>query len=230
MESFKVENLNFSYPDRDIMALDNINFTVGQGEFVLLFGKSGCGKTTLLRLLKSSLAPDGNMDGTIYFEGKPLSLYDAGEQASRIGFVMQNPDSQIVTDKVWHELAFGLESLGYSNTEIRTRVSEMASFFGIQTWFHKNVTELSGGQKQLLNLASVMVMQPSVLILDEPVSQLDPIAAGEFLKTLEKINLELGTTVILTEHRLEDAFPLADRVIVMDNGEIIADSAPSEIG
>lgn len=230
MESFKVENLNFSYPDRDIMALDNINFTVGQGEFVLLFGKSGCGKTTLLRLLKSSLAPDGNMDGTIYFEGKPLSMYDAGEQASRIGFVMQNPDSQIVTDKVWHELAFGLESLGYSNTEIRTRVSEMASFFGIQTWFHKNVTELSGGQKQLLNLASVMVMQPSVLILDEPVSQLDPIAAGEFLKTLEKINLELGTTVILTEHRLEDVFPLADRVIVMDNGEIIADSAPSEIG
>ncbi len=230
MESFKVENLSFTYPDRNVSALDNINLTVGQGEFLLIFGKSGCGKTTLLRLLKSSLAPYGKLEGTIYFEGKPLSLYDTGKQASCIGFVMQNPDSQIVTDKVWHELAFGLESLGYSDTEIRTRVSEMASFFGIQTWFHKNVTELSGGQKQLLNLASVMVMQPSVLILDEPVSQLDPIAAGEFLKTLEKINRELGTTVILTEHRLEEAFPLADRVIVMDDGEIIADSAPSEVG
>jgi len=230
MESFKIENLSFTYPDRGVRALDNINLTVGQGEFLLIFGKSGCGKTTLLRLLKSSLAPYGKLEGTIYFDGKPLSLYDTGKQASCIGFVMQNPDSQIVTDKVWHELAFGLESLGYSDTEIRTRVSEMASFFGIQTWFHKNVTELSGGQKQLLNLASVMVMQPSVLILDEPVSQLDPIAAGDFLKTLEKINRELGTTVILTEHRLEEAFPLADRVIVMDNGEIIADSAPSEVG
>ncbi|MEE1043430.1 MAG: ATP-binding cassette domain-containing protein, partial [Clostridia bacterium] len=113
---------------------------------------------------------------------------------------------------------------------MRTRVSEMASFFGIQNWFYKKVCELSGGQKQLLNLASVMVMQPSVLILDEPTSQLDPIAAGEFLKTLEKINRELGTTVILTEHRLEDAFPMADRVIVMDGGKIIADETPTEVG
>ncbi len=230
MESFKVENLSFSYPNRCDKALEDINFAVNQGEFVLLCGKSGCGKTTLLRLLKSSLAPHGEISGSIYFNGKPLSQYDAKEQASQIGFVIQNPDNQIVTDKVWHELAFGLESLGYKQTEIRTRVSEMASFFGIQNWFYKKVTELSGGQKQLLNLASIMVMQPSVLILDEPASQLDPIAAGEFLKTLEKINRELGTTVILTEHRLEDAFPMADRVIVMDKGRIIADETPGEVG
>ena len=230
MESFKVENLSFSYPNRCDKALENINFTVNQGEFVLLCGKSGCGKTTLLRLLKSSLAPHGEISGSIYFKGKPLAEHDTKEQASNIGFVMQNPDNQIVTDKVWHELAFGLESLGYKQTEIRTRVSEMASFFGIQTWFYKKVTELSGGQKQLLNLASVMAMQPSVLILDEPTSQLDPIAAGEFLKTLEKINRELGVAVILTEHRLEDAFQMADRVIVMDNGKIIADEAPREVG
>ena len=230
MESFKVENLSFSYPNRCDKALKDINFAVNQGEFVLLCGKSGCGKTTLLRLLKSSLAPHGEISGNIWFNGKPLADYDTKEQASGIGFVMQNPDNQIVTDKVWHELAFGLESLGYKQTEIRTRVSEMASFFGIQTWFYKKVTELSGGQKQLLNLASVMAMQPSVLILDEPTSQLDPIAAGEFLKTLEKINRELGTTVILTEHRLEDAFPMADRVIVMDNGKIIADEVPNEVG
>lgn len=230
MESFKIENLSFTYPNRCDKALEDINFTVNQGEFVLLCGKSGCGKTTLLRLLKSSLAPYGEISGNIWFNGKPLADYNTKEHASGIGFVMQNPDNQIVTDKVWHELAFGLESLGYKQTEIRTRVSEMASFFGIQTWFYKKVTELSGGQKQLLNLASVMAMQPSVLILDEPTSQLDPIAAGEFLKTLEKINRELGTTVILTEHRLEDAFPMADRVIVMDGGKIIADETPTEVG
>ena len=230
MESFKVENLSFAYPNRTDKALDNINFSVNQGEFVLVCGKSGCGKTTLLRLLKSSLAPFGDISGNIFFNGKLLSDCDTREQASGIGFVMQNPDNQIVTDKVWHELAFGMESLGYRQSEIRTRVSEMASFFGIQTWFYKKVTELSGGQKQLLSLASIMAMHPSVLILDEPTSQLDPIAAGEFLKTIEKINRELGTTIILTEHRLEDAFPVADRVIVMDEGKIIADEAPNEIG
>lgn len=230
MESFKVENLSFTYPDRCDKALCDINFTVDQGEFVLLCGKSGCGKTTLLRLLKSSLSPFGKMDGNIYFNGKLLADCDTKEQATGIGFVMQNPDNQIVTDKVWHELAFGLESIGMGQNEIRTRVSEMASFFGIQNWFYKNVTELSGGQKQLLNLASVMVMSPSVLILDEPTSQLDPIAAGEFLKTLERINRELGTTIILSEHHLEDAFPIVDRVIVMDNGKIIADETPMNVG
>ena len=230
MEVFQIEHLSFTYPNRENPAIQDLNLTIQPGEFVLLCGTSGCGKTTLLRLLKSSLSPHGNVSGNILFQGKRLSEYDFRDQTSNIGFVMQNPDNQIVTDKVWHELAFGLESLGYKQTEIRTRVSEMASFFGIQTWFYKKVTELSGGQKQLLNLASVLAMQPSVLILDEPTSQLDPIAAGEFLKTLEKINRELGITVILTEHRLEDAFPLADRVIVMDQGAIIADAPPCEVG
>ena len=143
---------------------------------------------------------------------------------------MQSPENQIVTDKVWHELAFGLESLGYDTPTIRLRVSEMASFFGIQNWFYKDVNELSGGQKQLLNLAAIMSMQPSVLILDEPTSQLDPIAASDFLATLVKINRELGTTIILTEHRLEEAMPLSDRVIVMDQGKVIADGSPKEVG
>ena len=230
MESYQIEHLSFTYPNRETPALNDISLTVQQGEFVLLCGKSGCGKTTLLRLLKSSLSPYGTISGNIRFQGKPLAEYDQRAQASGIGFVMQNPDHQIVTDKVWHELAFGLESLGCKQSEIRTRVSEMASFFGIEGWFYKNVTELSGGQKQLLNLASVLAMQPSVLILDEPTSQLDPIAAGEFFQTLEKINRELGITVILTEHRLEDVLPLADRVIVMEQGHIIADTTPGEVG
>ncbi|MBE7036201.1 MAG: ATP-binding cassette domain-containing protein [Ruminococcaceae bacterium] len=230
MESFAVENVSFCYPNRTDKALKEINFTVNQGEFVLLCGKSGCGKTTLLRLLKSSLSPYGEIEGNIYFNGKILANYSVREQASGIGFVMQNPDNQIVTDTVWHELSFGLESLGYKQSEIRTRVSEMASFFGIESWFYQKVTELSGGQKQLLNLASVMAMQPSALILDEPTSPLDAIAAGEFLKTLEKINRELGTTVILTEHRLEEAFPVADKVLVMDEGKIVADATPEEVG
>jgi len=143
---------------------------------------------------------------------------------------MQNPDDQIVTDKVWHELAFGLESLGCDQKTMRSRVAEMACYFGIQDWFHRDVANLSGGQKQLLNLASIMAMQPEVLILDEPTSQLDPIAASDFLNTVRKINTELGTTVIITEHRLEDIFPYADRAVMMDGGKVIADDTPRNIG
>ncbi len=228
MECFKIENLSFKYPERDDFALKNIDLFVNKGEFITVCGRSGCGKTTLLRMLKPSISPHGEKTGQIYFEGQGLSDTDAKTQASKIGFVMQSPENQIVTDKVWHELAFGLESLGLENTEIRTRVSEMASFFGIEKWFHKKVCELSGGQKQILNLASIMAMQPSVLILDEPTSRLDPIAAGDFFATLKKINLELGTTVILSEHRLEEALPISDRVIVIDKGKIISDGTPRQ--
>ena len=230
MESYRVENLTFQYPSAEEPSLNGISFEVTEGEFLTVCGKSGCGKSTLLRQLKPVLAPCGARTGAVYFEGRDISDIDLREQSEKIGFVLQNPDNQLVTDKVWHELAFGLESLGMKTPEIRTRVAEMASFFGIQTWFHKSVAELSGGQKQLLNLAAVMVMQPSVLILDEPTSQLDPIAAQDFLGTVSKINRELGTTIILTEHRLEDAFAVSDRVIVMEKGRIIADDKPSGIG
>ena len=230
MESYQIEHLTFTYPNEKTPALDDISFDVAQGEFLTLCGKSGCGKSTLLRLLKPRLAPYGKRLGRIYFHGKPLEDSDDRTQSAAIGFVLQSPDNQIVTDKVWHELAFGLESLGCPTPEIRVRVAEMASFFGIQTWFHKNVCELSGGQKQLLNLAAVMVMQPSVLILDEPTAQLDPIAAADFLETVAKINREFGTTVLLSEHRLEEAFPLSDRVLVMDGGKIAALGTPTEVG
>ena len=230
MAHFKIEDLTFSYPGREEDALKHIDLTVGKGEYVVLCGASGSGKTTLLRQLKSVLTPHGNVSGKIYFDGMELSDVSPQEQAAKIGFVMQDPEDQIVTDKVWHELAFGLESLGVDPGTMRLRVAEMACYFGIQDWFHREVAELSGGQKQLLNLASIMAMQPQVLILDEPTSQLDPIAASDFLNTVRKINIELGTTVIITEHRLEDIFHAADRVVVMEAGEIVANGSPREVG
>ena len=231
MALFEIKDLNFSYPTSpDKKALCDVNLTIEKGEYVCVCGKSGSGKTTLLKHLKSVLAPTGELGGKIIFEGQNLCDVSIRDQSAKIGYVMQNPDNQVVTDKVWHELAFGLESLGYDQKTIRLRVAEMASFFGIQGWFHKDVSELSGGQKQLLNLASIMVMQPSVLILDEPTSQLDPIAATDFLNTVRKINLELGTTVIITEHRLEDIFYAADRVVVMEKGKVIANDSPRVIG
>lgn len=230
MELFKIINLSFTYPNRESPALDKINLTVKQGEFVTLCGKSGCGKSTLLRHMKTCLTPFGTRSGEVFFRGRILEESDERTQTSKIGYVMQNPDNQIVTDKVWHELAFGLESLGFDNRTIRLRVAEMASFFGIHNWFMKDVSQLSGGQKQLLNLASIMTMQPDVLILDEPTSQLDPIAANDFLETVKKINRDIGTTVIMSEHRLEEVFSISDRVVVMDRGAVIADGPPRKAG
>ena len=230
MELFTIRDLTFSYPEQHQPALRSLSLTVEQGEFLVLCGPSGCGKSTLLRQLKTVLAPHGRRTGELLLEGRPLDSLSQREQAERIGFVQQSPENQLVTDKVWHELAFGLESLGYDTPTIRRRVAEMASFFGIQNWFHKNVAELSGGQKQLLNLAAVMALQPSVLILDEPTSQLDPIAASDFLATLSRINRELGTTVILTEHRLEEAFGFASRVAVLEKGALLCTGTPAEVG
>ena len=230
MAHFHIQDLSFSYPNAKKESLSGVTLSVEKGEYVVLCGKSGSGKTTLLRHLKSVLTPHGKRSGQILFCGVSIDEVSQQDQASKIGFVMQNPDDQIVTDKVWHELAFGLESLGCDQKTMRLRVAEMASYFGIQGWFHRNVAELSGGQKQLLNLASIMAMQPEVLILDEPTSQLDPIAASDFLNTVRKINLELGTTILITEHRLEDIYHAADRVVVMDGGKIIANDTPRRVG
>lgn len=229
MAVLTLEDLSFTYPGGTAPTLNHVNLTVAQGEYILLCGKSGSGKTTLLRHLKTVLSPHGSRTGTVRLDGSPLEEIGLRQQSEQIGFVMQNPDDQIVTDKVWHELAFGLENLGMEQSLMRLRVAEMASFFGIQDWFHREVSQLSGGQKQLVNLAAIMAMQPEILILDEPTSQLDPIAAADFLNTLKKINRELGTTILITEHRTEDIFPAADRVIVMEQGRITADSDPRTV-
>ena len=230
MALISIENLTFSYPGAAKPALRNLSLDIPAGSYMVLCGRSGCGKTTLLRHLKSVLTPFGNREGRVLFDGRPLGEVGVREQAARIGFVLQNPDAQIVTDKVWHELAFGLENLGCDSETMRLRVAEMASYFGIQHWFHRGVAQLSGGQKQLLNLASVMAMQPDVLVLDEPTAQLDPIAASDFLATVLKINRDLGTTVLITEHRLEEVFPHADTVVLMDEGGIVLAGNPREVG
>ena len=230
MNLVEIKDFGFSYPESSRKVLEHVNLNIKEGTLNVIMGRSGCGKSTLLRQLKSVLAPAGEKEGEILYRNIPLRDTDHRTQSQEIGFVMQNPDNQIVTDKVWHELAFGLESLGYDNATIRLRVAEMASYFGIQKWFYKNVSELSGGQKQLLNLASVMAMHPSLLILDEPTSQLDPIAASDFLETVKKINRDIGTTVLLTEHRLQDIIPYADQVFVMDKGTLFLEGTPREIG
>ena len=229
MEVFTLQNLTFRYPEAKKNTLESVSLSLHEGEFAVLCGESGCGKSTLLRLLKRELAPYGTQTGKILYRGEDLSMLDPRTAAPEIGFVLQNPESQIVTDTVWHELAFGLENLGLPPQTIRRRVAEMASYFGIGRWFHQKTAELSGGQKQLLNLASVMVMQPNVLLLDEPTAQLDPIAAANFIATLHKINQELGMTILLVEHRLEEVFPLADRVFLLDSGKLLFADSPRRI-
>lgn len=226
MEILTLKNLSFSYPESDRKAIENISLSVREGEFIVICGRSGCGKTTLLRLLKNELAPVGKREGEILFCGKAMDEVDARTSAECIGFVAQNPETGTLTDKVWHELAFGLENLGCDPDEMRLRIGETANYFGINTMTERETATLSGGQKQLLALAAVMTLSPKVLLLDEPTSQLDPIAASGFISTLQKINRELGMTVILSEHRLEEVFPIADRVVVMDEGKIVCSDTP----
>ena len=230
MEVFSVKDLTFSYPGQNVPALSHVDFSVTQGDFVVLCGPSGCGKTTLLRLLKPELTPFGILSGKIEYSGNPISSLMLNQSACEIGFVLQYPERQLVSDKVWHELSFGLESLGENNALIRRRVAEVTGFFGIGQWFHRDCASLSGGQKQLLSLASILTMSPKVLLLDEPVCQLDPVSAKEFLNALFQLNRELGLTIIIAEHRLEDLFAEADKIVLMNRGEITCALPPRELG
>lgn len=229
MEAINIKNLTFKYPKSDNIILDTEKLSVKKGAITCLCGPSGCGKTTLLRHLKPSLRPRGKKEGYIELMGKRDDEITAREEPTLIGYVFQNPDNQIVTDKVWHELCFGLENIATDQDSIRLKTAEIASFFGIQEWFHKKVSQLSGGQKQILNLASVMAMQPEILILDEPTSQLDPISASEFFDVIRKINTDLGTTILMTEHRLEEVIPMADQLVVMREGKVIHDGKPRDV-
>ena len=229
MAFLDIKNLTFTYAGAASPVLQSIDLQIQKGEFVLLCGASGCGKTTLLRLLKKQLAPSGKQEGEILFCGKNLAELEDREAVTRIGYVRQDPDTQLVCDRVWHELAFALESLGESNDSIRRKVAEICSFFGIGEWYHQTTNTLSGGQKQILALASVMICEPDVLILDEPTAMLDPIAAANFLACVQRIRAEFGTTVILAEHRLEEMFSVCDRIVWMDAGKLLFSVPPKEI-
>lgn len=230
MKIIELKKLSFRYSGEDKEILSDIDLAIEEGGFYVICGASGSGKSTLLRQLKTSLQPVGQRSGRILYYGRDLEEVSQYTQSAKIGFVFQNPDTQIVTDKVWHELAFGLESIGMPQDMIRVRVAEMASYFGIQNWFYQSTDTLSGGQKQLLNLASVMVMRPKVLLLDEPVSQLDPIAAADFMATVHKLHAEFGITVIMAEHSLEEVAAYVDEVIFMKEGRLIAKGKMEELG
>lgn len=230
MALLTLSSLNFTYAGSTSPALKDVSLTVNEGDFILLCGNSGCGKTTLMRLIKPQLAPNGKLDGEILFDGRPLSSLTDREAACGIGYVMQNPETQIVTDTCISELAFGLQSLGMDSAAISAKIGEVAGFFGIGDRYGEKTHTLSGGQKQLLSLASVMAMKPSLLLLDEPTSQLDPVAAREFLGCLKKLNDELGVTVIMSEHRLDEAFPLANRVVMLESGSVLLDDTPENMG
>lgn len=225
MALLQVKNLSFTYPGQKEKALRDLSFSLAKGGFYLLIGASGCGKTTLLKRIKKEIAPAGEETGEILWNGQPISEIPF----QKIGYVSQSPDNQIVTDKVWHELAFGLENMGLPKEEIRLRVGETASFFGIGEWYRQSTDALSGGQKQILNLAAAVAMRPELLLLDEPTAQLDPIAASHFLDTLARLHRELGITVLMSEHRLEEAFPLSDSVLALENGKMLCSGTPREV-
>ncbi|MBR1749348.1 MAG: ABC transporter ATP-binding protein [Ruminococcus sp.] len=229
MAILDVKGLSFKYPKTDSYALKDISLSLEQGSFNVLAGATGSGKTTLLRLLKRELAPLGDISGEIVFDGKALVELTDRESAMRIGFVMQRPDQQIVCDKVWHELVFGLENAGADKNHIALRAAETASYFGISDIYEQDTVTLSGGQKQLINLASVMMTDPELLILDEPTAQLDPIAASELFATVKKLCTDMGLTVLICEHRLDEVVPMADRLMILEGGRLTQNGTPREV-
>lgn len=229
-ERFRISHVSFSYPGSREKALEDLSLSVEPGDFFLLCGASGSGKSTLLRQLKPPLTPRGVRTGEIFFAGRRLEELPAREAAGKIGFVLQSPEDQIVTDKVRRELAFAGENLGLEPGELRRRVAETASFFGIQDWMDRDTASLSGGEKQLLNLASVLVSGPDVLLLDEPSAQLDPVAAARFFDALERLNRELGITVLISEHRLEDVLPRTGKAALLDRGKLLYAGPSRELG
>lgn len=219
MEILSCENVAFKYNESTDYAISDCTFSVKKGEKIMLCGASGSGKSTLLRLLKRELSPRGELSGDITLMGKDRSELSDRESAEKIGFVMQSPDSQTVCDKVSAELAFGLESFGVKSGEIQSRVGEMAAFFGIEPLYDRDISTLSGGQKQLVALCSVMATDPDILLLDEPTAQLDPVAARELLDILDRLNKEMGVTIIIAEHDPEELFDSCDKILYLAKGK-----------
>ncbi|RBQ22966.1 Trehalose/maltose import ATP-binding protein MalK [Candidatus Methanobinarius endosymbioticus] len=228
MDLIKFENFNFSYsPNEKIFS--ELNLTIKRGDFVLFCGPSGCGKTTLIMNLKNEIRPIGEEEGIIYYDGENIREIDKEKSAREIGFLFQNPENQFVSDTVIQEISFSLENMGVSTEEIRTRIAEMSTFFGLDKILYKKIDELSGGQKQLVNLCSLLILKPKALLLDEPTSQLDPIASYDFLAMLRRLNEEFSMTILMTEHRINNVFPFIDQAVFIENGEIKYNNSPQNI-
>lgn len=198
----------------DRNSLKQISLKIKKGKITLIAGLSGSGKTTLLRHLKKELMPKGERSGQILYDGQELEQLENLRSVKEIGYLFQDPSAQMVMDTVWHEIAFGLENLGMPYEQMKRTVAEIVNYFDLQKIYHKSTDELSGGQKQMVNLAAVMAMHPKVLILDEPTAQLDPTVRNDFLVMLQKLHKEFGLTIILTSHNLEDVMEMADQCII----------------
>ncbi len=229
MAYYQIQDLGFAYAQGQKNVMSNICLQIEEGDFLLVCGPTGSGKTTLLRLLKPAVQPAGEQSGSILYKGSLMADLDSRKGAEDIAMVFQSPDDQIVMDTVWQELAFTMENLDYSPGTIQRRMGEVVNYFGIESYLHKPVHQLSGGQKQLLNLASVMMLRPKVLLLDEPTAQLDPVAARDFLNTVQRVNQELSTTIVISEHRLEDVFPMANSVLMLNQGKTAYQGPPRKV-
>lgn len=229
MAHYQIQNLGFAYAQGRKNVLRDICLQIEEGDFLLVCGPTGSGKTTLLRLLKPAVQPAGEQSGSILYQDSPLAELDSRKGAEDIAMVFQSPDDQIVMDTVWQELAFTMENLDYTPGTIQRRMGEVVNYFGIESYLHKPVHQLSGGQKQLLNLASVMMLRPKALLLDEPTAQLDPVAARDFLNTIQRVNQEFSTTIVISEHRLEDVFPMASSVLMMNQGKTAYQGEPRKV-
>lgn len=231
MELVEVENLSYWYPGREQPSLAGVNLTLTPGEFVLMVGLSGSGKSTLCRAL-NGLVPHfygGRMEGRVFVAGKDTAGSQVKELSTHVGMVFQDPENQLVTENPVSEIAFGLENLCVDTLHMHKRVEEVLATLRLGGLRHKRVSELSGGEKQKVALASVLVMHPDVLVLDEPTSQLDPVSAEDFLATLKALNDELGLAVLLAEHRIERCFHFADRALVLDQGRVLFSGTPEEM-
>ena len=226
---YEIKNLTFRYMLSDRNSLKQVSLKIKKGKITLIAGPSGSGKTTLLRHLKKELMPKGERSGDISYDQQQLEQLDDQRSVKEIAYLFQNPSAQMVMDTVWHEIAFGLENIGMPYEQMKRTVAEIVNYFDLQKIYHKSTDELSGGQKQMVNLAAVMAMHPKVLILDEPTAQLDPAARKDFLVMLQKLHKEFGLTIILTSHNLEDVMEMADQCIILDNGKVIENGNPVEV-
>lgn len=225
--AIEVRGLRFAYPGAEAPVLDGLDWSVPQGAFALLVGGTGSGKSTLLSLLKPEIAPTGVCSGELRVLGESVADMDVRASAERVGYVFQDPENQIVCETVWHEMALGLENLGVSRDEMRRRVAETSYFFGLEDWLHRDTDTLSGGRKQLLSLAAVLALRPRVLLLDEPTSQLDPVAEKNFLHALFRVNRELGCTVVVATHQPRPMLEYATCAYRIEGGRVreVADLA-----